>query len=68
MASRDFAPGFRMRLHRKDLGLALDIADELRVETPGTAAVAARMDALIDADGGELDHSALFRTLREETS
>lgn len=68
MASRDFAPGFRTRLHRKDLGLALDIARELRVDTPGTAAVAARMDALIDADDGELDHSALFRTLREETS
>jgi len=68
MAARDFAPGFRVRLHRKDLGLALGLADELQVETPGTVAVAARMDALIDADGGELDHSALFRSLREETA
>jgi len=68
MAARDFSPGFRTRLHRKDLGLALGLAEELRVETPGTAEVAARMDALIDADGGELDHSALFRSLREATS
>ncbi len=68
MAARDYTPGFRMRLHRKDLGLALDIADELEVQTPGAAAVATQMDAIIAAQGGELDHSALFRTLREETS
>jgi 2-hydroxy-3-oxopropionate reductase len=65
MAARDFAPGFRTRLHRKDLGLALEIAEQAGVETPGTAAVAERMDALIDGGGAELDHSALFSTLRE---
>jgi len=33
----DLAPGFRIRLHQKDLGLALDAARTLGLALPGTA-------------------------------
>ncbi|UFU01898.1 NAD(P)-dependent oxidoreductase [Ruania suaedae] len=66
MVERTFDPGFRMRLHRKDLGLALAAAKHHGTSVPGVEAVAAQMDAAIARDWAELDHSALFRLLTEE--
>lgn len=56
---RDFAPGFKIKLYRKDLRIALQTASSLRLKLPGTDLLAAEMDALIAADKGEQDFSAL---------
>ncbi|WP_431217472.1 NAD(P)-dependent oxidoreductase [Puia sp. P3] len=56
---RNFAPGFRIKLHRKDMGIALATGKELSVPLYGTAQVAAQMDALLAQGKGDLDHSAL---------
>src|SRR4051794_9092532 len=54
-----FNPGFRIRLHEKDLNLALSSAKELNLSLPNTA-IAQQMLASCAAHGGaELDHSAL---------
>jgi len=66
MTERAFDPGFRLRLHRKDLRLAQDSAAHRGVALPGTEAVAAQMDAALARHWEELDHSALFRLLVEE--
>lgn len=66
MVERTFDPGFRMRLHRKDLGLALAAAEHHGTDVPGVRAVAAQMDAALARDWAELDHSALFRLLVEK--
>ncbi|MFD1718439.1 2-hydroxy-3-oxopropionate reductase [Georgenia deserti] len=63
MIDRAFEPGFRIRLHRKDLGIALASAEHYGAELPGTAAVARQMDQALARSWGELDHSALFRVL-----
>jgi 2-hydroxy-3-oxopropionate reductase len=63
MIKRTFAPGFRINLHQKDLGLALAGARTLGVALPQTAGVAQLFQAC-DANGlGQLDHSALVRVL-----
>src|SRR5690606_18862828 len=63
MIEGNFAPGFRMRLHRKDLALAISAGQALNVSLPNTAATHQLMNAAL-ADGlGELDHSALLQTL-----
>ncbi|WJH38752.1 NAD(P)-dependent oxidoreductase (plasmid) [Aliirhizobium terrae] len=49
--------GFPMRLGRKDVGFALAAAGD--AELPLTELIAERMDAIIDADGGEWDWSAI---------
>ncbi|MGC2707435.1 MAG: NAD-binding protein [Candidatus Acidiferrales bacterium] len=55
-----FNPGFRIRLHQKDLNLALSAAKELNLSLPNTA-IAQQMLASCAAHGGaELDHSALI--------
>jgi 2-hydroxy-3-oxopropionate reductase len=66
MVKRTFDPGFRIRLHRKDLGLAVQAAAELGLALPNTAATQRLMNAAIADGDGDLDHSALYRTLRRE--
>jgi 2-hydroxy-3-oxopropionate reductase len=54
-----FEPGFKIRLHRKDLGIALQTGRDLSLPLMSTAQVAELMNALIARGNGDLDHSAL---------
>ena len=56
---RNFKPGFKIKLHRKDMRIALQAGQDLAVPLPGSAVVAAQMDAMLAAGNGDLDHSAL---------
>jgi len=60
----DYKAGFRIRLHHKDLTIALDAAKELGVALPGTAQVREFYRAMMNMGEGELDHSALALLLR----
>ncbi len=63
MINRTFAPGFRVRLHQKDLNLALSAAREISMALPNTA-IAQQMFSVVAAHGGaELDHSALVQAI-----
>ncbi|HTC09438.1 MAG TPA: 2-hydroxy-3-oxopropionate reductase [Acetobacteraceae bacterium] len=60
MIKGTFNPGFRIKLHQKDLNLALSAARELGLSLPNTA-IAQQMFSSCAAHGGaELDHSALI--------
>ena len=60
MLNGTFNPGFRIRLHQKDLNLALSAAKELNLSLPNTA-IAQQMFASCSAHGGgDLDHSAMI--------
>ncbi len=60
MLNGTFNPGFRIRLHQKDLNLALIAAKDLNLSLPNTA-IAQQMFASCAAhDGADLDHSALI--------
>jgi 2-hydroxy-3-oxopropionate reductase len=63
MIERTFAPGFRIRLHQKDLGLALAGARELGLALPQTANAAQLMQACAANGMADLDHSALVKAL-----
>lgn len=60
MTSRSFAPGFRLALHDKDLGIAAAAARAAGVFAPATALVAQLVAAAVSSGAGALDHSALF--------
>ena len=60
MLARNFDPGFRLDLHHKDLGIALDAARAAGVATPLGTHVAALVASLRAQGGGALDHSALL--------
>ncbi|TCK25869.1 NAD(P)-dependent oxidoreductase [Pseudonocardia endophytica] len=63
MLDREFAPGFRIDLHHKDMGIVTEAAREAGVVTPVAALVAQLVAATRAAGDGGLDHSALFRTI-----
>jgi 2-hydroxy-3-oxopropionate reductase len=57
---RNFAPGFRVNLHRKDLNIALSTAKQLGVPLLATALVDQLFQALATAGRDDLDHSSLI--------
>ncbi len=59
MIDRNFAPGFKIKLHRKDLGLALSAGKAYGVPLPLTAQLHEMMNALIVGGHGDDDHSIL---------
>ena len=60
-----FDPGFRIRLHLKDLKNALDLAREAGVVLPATAEVEQLMQRMRIAGRGEYDHSGLVTVLED---
>lgn len=63
MIARQFAPGFRVDLHRKDLGIVLDTGREVGVPLPVASVVSQLYAALAAQGGGDLDHSALITVI-----
>jgi len=63
MITRSFDPGFRIALHQKDLGLALQAARELGVSLPNTATCQELFNVCAAQGGSDWDHSALVRAL-----
>jgi 2-hydroxy-3-oxopropionate reductase len=65
---QNFKPGFKIKLHRKDMNLVLQAGKEYEVPLYGSSLVAANMDALLAQGHGELDHSALALLLQQLSS
>ncbi|MFM2036437.1 MAG: hypothetical protein RL459_1702 [Pseudomonadota bacterium] len=63
MIKRTFNPGFRIGLHQKDLGLALQGARELGLALPQTASAAQLMQVCGAHGLHNIDHSGLVRAL-----
>jgi 2-hydroxy-3-oxopropionate reductase len=61
----NFTPGFMIRLHLKDLRLALEAGHALGVPLPVTAVVREMYNALQVAGRGDRDHSAIILLLEE---
>ena len=57
--ARNFKPGFRIRLHQKDLRNALLAAESMKVSLPFTSLAQQVLMALMNAGCGDLDHGAI---------
>lgn len=64
MLDNDYPLGFKLALHRKDLGIALGLADQLGVALPVSALAAQLESGLIARGHGDDDMSALARAIR----
>jgi 2-hydroxy-3-oxopropionate reductase len=65
MLGGTFDPGFRIRLHLKDLKNALELAREAGVVLPATVEVEQLMQRAKIAGRGEYDHSGLITVLED---
>ncbi len=57
--ARNFKPGFRIRLHQKDLRNALLVAESMKVSLPFTSLAQQVLMSLMNSGRGDLDHSAI---------
>jgi 3-hydroxyisobutyrate dehydrogenase len=64
MIDNDYPLGFKVSLHRKDLGIALDLANQLGAALPVSALAAQLESGLIALGHGDDDMSALARSIR----
>lgn len=67
MIRNEYPLGFRVRLHRKDLNIALEAARELGVTLPVSAYVEQVETGLIGRGYGDEDISAIARSIREQS-
>jgi 2-hydroxy-3-oxopropionate reductase len=65
MLERNFKPGFRIRLHEKDLKIALATGGEYGVPLLVTGLVAQMMAAMKATGRGDLDHAGLVTLIEE---
>ena len=65
MLDHSFAPGFRVRLHQKDLNLALSAARQLGLALPNTASAQQLFSAVVAHGGADRDHAAMLEALEE---
>ncbi len=65
MLERNFKPGFRIRLHEKDMKIALSTGSEYGVPLMVTSQVAQMMTAMKSMGNGDLDHSGLVKFVEE---
>ncbi len=63
--SRNFKPGFRIRLHQKDLRNALAAAESMKVSLPFTSMAQQVLMALMNSGRGDLDHAAIATFLED---
>jgi len=67
MLEGDYQPGFKAKLHKKDMRIVLETAEQLGIALPGAALVTQFLNALVGAGGGELD-SAAISTMQQQLS
>ncbi len=64
--ARNFKPGFKIRLHQKDLKNALEAASNLGLELPAAKMVKAMIDSLVAQGKGDDDHGGVMQYLEEK--
>jgi 2-hydroxy-3-oxopropionate reductase len=65
VVSRNFKPGFRIKLHQKDLRNALLAAESMKVPLPITSLLQQMLMSLMNEGKGDLDHSAIVQFIED---
>lgn len=63
MLERDFRPGFKAKLHRKDLKIVTDTAAHFGLTLPQSALIAQHLNALVGLGYGEDDSAGVVRVV-----
>jgi 2-hydroxy-3-oxopropionate reductase len=65
MARRTFKPGFRARLHAKDLRIIMETARQSKVALPFSALAEQLFTGLVASGRGDYDHSGLLDIIED---
>ncbi len=64
MLDDNYTPGFKTKLHHKDMQIVMQNAEELGLTLPGAQLSLQHLAALMDADAGELDSAAIMKVVQ----
>ena len=67
MLDNEYKPGFKTKLHQKDLNIVMQTAKELGLALPGAALVMQHLNALMGTGGAELDSAAVMKIVERES-
>jgi 2-hydroxy-3-oxopropionate reductase len=67
MLDNDYTPGFKTKLHQKDINIVMQTAKELGLALPGAALVMQHLNALMGTGGAELDSAAVMKIVERES-
>jgi 2-hydroxy-3-oxopropionate reductase len=67
MLDNNYQPGFKTKLHQKDMNIVMQTAQELGLALPAAALVMQHMNALMGTGDAELDSAAIMKVV-ERTS
>lgn len=68
MLTRNFEPGFKAKLHKKDMHIVLDTMEEKGLELPTARAVTEALDQAVANGDSELDSTVLIKILEANNS
>jgi len=63
MLERNFDPGGKVRLHKKDIEIVMSVAKELGMYLPGTSLISHLWNAVAAQGGLDWDHSSMLKVL-----
>ena len=63
MLDRNFTPGGKVHLHKKDTDIAVEAAKQLGIYLPGSALLAQLWNSVTAMGGSEWDHSSIVKCL-----
>jgi 2-hydroxy-3-oxopropionate reductase len=63
MLDNEYKPGFKTRLHQKDLNIVMQTAKELGLSLPSAALVMQHLNALMGTGDADLDSSAVMKII-----
>ena len=63
MLDNDFKPGFKVKLHQKDMKIVMQTAHEMGLALPGASVATQHLNALMGSGDGELDSSAIVKVI-----
>jgi 2-hydroxy-3-oxopropionate reductase len=63
MLERNFKPGGKVRLHKKDTEIAMSLSKELAISLPGTSLISQLWNAVAAQGGLDWDHSSIVKVL-----
>ena len=64
MLDDNYTPGFKTKLHRKDLHIVMQNAAELGLTLPGAQLSLQHLEMLMETDEGELDSAAMMKVVQ----
>ncbi len=65
MLDNDYKPGFKVKLHQKDMNIVMESARQMGFALPGSALVAQNLNALMGTGDAELDSAAIFKIVEK---